>query len=178
MSPGPGPSWAGWLGFCYRHGQPRLPVPLLLDRRRLQLWQLRGLCQCAHPHGYVSPRPSGRPCAGPAALSASGRGFRPPGREPPGRGWQASAGLQGFRARALLPALRPRAPASEEERTPRELGGRAASARPGRLRERGSREVLWPAGCATESRNWSHDTLTPSFLRVEKRRVKTSAALI
>ena len=57
-----------------RHGGPWPPLSLRLHRGRLQLWQLRGLRQRAHPNGYVAgPLPAA--LGGPAASPASGGWF-------------------------------------------------------------------------------------------------------
>lgn len=138
----------GSLGCCCRHGRPRPPLPLLLHRGRFQLWQLRGLRQCAHPNGYILPTPSppprpglcGPPCAEPDVLSASGGGFQLPPAAPPGAGLAGGARVpQGFRAKPCfpLPAPAPRAP--RKSAVPREVGRSARlapPALPGRARLR------------------------------------------
>ena len=90
-------------------------------------------CQCAHPNGYVSPRPFGPPCVGllrcrrPLGAAFGLRGQRLPGRAGrPARVSRSSERKPCFQ----LASPRPRAPGKSA--LPRELGGCVASAPPGR----------------------------------------------
>lgn len=162
----------GSWGFRCRHGRLWPALSPLLDRGRLQLWQLRGLCQLAHPDGYVAPS------LGPSRpLRLALADFRLQ------RGGTLRAGLR-VKARVFWgrptssPSVSSPLPGLREERLLSGVWRKSAlPLRRGSGGERRSREAWWSPSTVLGNRIWS-PYCSDCRLWCRKGPMKTLAALI